>query len=42
MDSTFSHSLLLLKVVQRFQLGGTEGEDFTISYETSGEQKYFI
>lgn len=42
MANAFTHSLSLLKVVQWFQLGGTEGEDFTISYETTGEQKCFI
>lgn len=41
-ENAFSHSLSLLKVVQRLQLGRTEGEDFTISSETGGEQKDLI
>lgn len=37
MDCAFIYSLIMLKVVQRFQLGGIEGEDFTVSYETNSK-----
>lgn len=40
MKSNMDIHLLLLKVVQWFQLGGTQGEDFTVSSKTSSKYKY--